>query len=107
MSRQYSPKSFLRQAPNTLLKQYLTKRGIGEGIPWKHLSERKIEHAQRAIDSAPERIRREIDTDFRRIYGMADEGGAKTLIDEGRDRHHRVELAEEFAKMGGHLLILV
>jgi len=103
MSRQYSPKSFLRQAPNTLLKQYLTKRGIGEDIPWKHLSERKIEHIQRAIDSAPEKIRREIDTDFRRVYGMADEGGTKTLIDEGRDRHHRVELAEDFAKMGGHL----
>ncbi len=103
MARHYSPKSFLRQAPNRLLREYLARHEIGGDVPWKHIGERQYEHIQRVIDGAPERARREIDTAFRLIYKMADESGTKILIDEGRDVHHGVELAEEFAKMGGHL----
>ncbi len=103
MARHYSPKSFLRQAPNPLLQRYLSGIGVGKDIPWKHLDKRSIDLVLRAIERAPERLRRVIDRDFREIFAMADEAGVKTLIDEGRDRHHNIDLTGEFDKMGGHL----
>lgn len=103
MARQYSTKSFLRQAPNHLLQRYLTEVGIGEGFPWKHLGARDTDLIHREIERAPDPLRRQIDRDFREVYAMADEGGTRTLIDEGRDYHHNVELAGTFGEMSGHL----
>ena len=93
MARQYSPKSFLRQAPNALLRSYLTSRAVGDDLPWDHLEEKNINPVYRAIDSAPDKLKAEIVRDFRDILDMADESGMKTLIDEGSSRHHGVDLA--------------
>jgi hypothetical protein len=88
MARQYSPKSVLRHVPNALLRQYLTEKGIGADLPWKHLAENNIEPIYSAIEAAEERVRRVVDWDFQRICEMADEGGVKILIEEARDPHH-------------------
>lgn len=105
MARQgtYSQKSFLRQAPNKLLKQYLARHSIGLGITWDNLKEMNIDSIYRAVQEAPESIQREIDADFREIDALADDGGARTLIEEGRDEHHGVNLAPEFDRMSGAL----
>ena len=39
MARQYSPKTFLRKAPNKLLKEYLAKHNVGTDLQWEHLAE--------------------------------------------------------------------
>jgi hypothetical protein len=39
MARQYSPKSFLRQAPNKLIRRYLEDRNVGNDIKWDALRE--------------------------------------------------------------------
>ena len=48
-------------------------------------------------------MRRRIDRDLREIYEMADEGGVKTLIEEGREPVHSLYLAETLGQMKGHL----
>jgi len=103
MARQYSPKSFLRQAPNYLLERYLTQLGVGRDIPWQHLRPGDWDLVYREIQRASDAIRRQIDRDFREIYKMADDGGSQILLDEGRDPHHRVDLSEKFSQMSGNL----
>ncbi len=93
MARHYSPKSFLRQAPNALLRSYLRGRGVGTDLSWDHLEEKKVDPIYQAIDKAPDDVKAEIVRDFRDILDMADEGGARTLIEEGHFRHHGVDLA--------------
>ena len=73
MARQYSAKSFLRQAPNYLLQRHLTELGVGEEVPWKHLGARDTDLLHREIERAPDAVRRQIDRDFREMYGMAAE----------------------------------
>ena len=101
MARQYSRKSFLRQALNALLKRYLAERALGRTIQWDALPERMTDDIHRVIGTAPERKRSEIDRDFREIQDLADEGGANALISEGLDRHHNdgrgVDLAPTLA----------
>ena len=75
MPRQYSTKTFLRQAPNALLRRYFQKHEIGHDLPWDHLPETKIDRVFKTIEEAPETMRRRIDRDLREIYEMADEGG--------------------------------
>jgi len=73
MARQYSLKTFIRRAPNELLCRYLDQHGVGNDVPWSQLKESGVEPVYRAIEEADERIRRQIDRDFREILGMADE----------------------------------
>ena len=42
MAQHYSPKAFMIEAPNSLLKEYYERQGLNGDIPWKHLSERDI-----------------------------------------------------------------
>lgn len=103
MARQYSLKSFLRQAPNTLLQRYLALRGVATDLPWNALKESDVDLVLRVINGSPESVRREVEADFRDVYRVADEGGAKTIIEEGRHPHHGVELAEVLGGMGSHM----
>ena len=100
MAGHYSPKKFLRQAPNKLLRRYLKERDIGGDINWDDLREADIEPIFKAIESAPEKVRMEIGSDFREIEALADDGGVRTLIEEGCDPRHKVELAPIFEQMG-------
>ncbi len=72
MAQQYSLKTFIRRAPNELLRRYLDERGADGGIPWSQLTKTSVDPVYRAIEEADERIRREIDRDFREILSMAD-----------------------------------
>ena len=104
MARQYSPKSFLRQAPNRLLKLYLEERGIGADIKWDDLREADIEPVFQAIETAPGKTQTEIDTDFREIEVLADDGG-RLLFNFISSRYERGSLIVtsnlEFAKWTG------
>ena len=105
MSRQYSLRKFLREAPKKLLRQYLSRKGAGADLPWASLRETAAgaDPIFRAIESADQTTRDEIDRDFQDIYDMADEGGLQVLIEEARNPHHRPDLAEAVGKMSGPL----
>ena len=99
MAGQYSPKNFYRQAPKQLLREYFAKKGIGHDIPWETLPDADVEPIFKAIEAAPLMVQTEIDTELREIVALADEGGIRTLIEEGRDPHHRIDLAPIFEGM--------
>lgn len=88
MARHYARKTFLAQAPNKLLRQYLAAQGVGGEIPWEHLAEKAVNDIERAIETASKQIIDGIDGDFRRINDLAEESGALSLIAEGLDYHH-------------------
>ena len=103
MSRHYSPRAFMIEAPNRLLEQYYEGEGLGGDISWRHLSERDINLVFEAYQKAPEKIRRKMDEDFRSIHNLADEGGIKTLIEVGRSPFHQVDFVSLFEGTEGHL----
>ena len=70
MTRQYSLKSFLRQAPNALLRRYLANQAVGLEVPWESLRETSIEPMVRAIEAADEQVRRRSECDFLEILGI-------------------------------------
>ena len=86
MARHYSPRAFMIEAPNKLLKEYYARDGLNGDIPWQHLSEKDIDFVFTAYENAPEPVRRRMDSDFRDIHNLADEGGIKTLIDVGQSK---------------------
>jgi hypothetical protein len=99
---QYSLKTFLRNTPNDLLRRYFETLRVGPEMGWQELKDTSIDAIYGVIDEASEVLRAQIGRDFQDIHGMANEGGTKTLIDEGLDRHHRVDLRETFEPMGSH-----
>jgi hypothetical protein len=103
MARHYSLKTFLRQAPNSLLQQYLARHGVGMTLKWQALTEKSVDRIARAIEEADEEVRRQIECGFQEVNGMADDRGVQTLIDEGRNRRHSIDLAPAFADMGGNV----
>lgn len=103
MARHYSPKAFMIEAPNELLKEYYERHGLNSDIPWQHLSERDIGRVFEAYQNAPEDVSRSIDNDFRDIHSLGDEGGIKTLIDVGQSQFHNADFISTFEGMEGHL----
>lgn len=91
MNPRYTPKVFLRQAPNRLLQSYLAAQGLLSAFPWEHLRETKIEPLHEAILGLPEGQRRQIGRDFRAIWDLASPRGATLLIRIAKQ--HGVELA--------------
>lgn len=103
MARHYSPKAFLLEAPNRLLKQYFERLEIGSDISWEHLAERDTDLIYRACETAKEDLRRQMDDDFRSIHSMADEGGTQLLIDTGHSQFHNVDFLKIFEQAESHL----
>ena len=80
MSRQYSPKTFLRQVPNQLLKEYFDRRSVLSDLLWYLQGETEIERIYDSWQALPEPQRLEIEKDFRDIDEMACEEGVKALV---------------------------
>jgi len=64
VARHYSPKAFMIEAPNRLLKEYFERAEVSGDIPWQHLSDRDIKPIFEAYENAPEKTRRRMDEDF-------------------------------------------
>jgi len=103
MAGQFSLKTFLRKTPNRLLMSYLQQLGVGRNLGWEELGETQVERICEAIGCADERTRAKIACDFQRVHDMDDEGGVQSLLEEGRDRHHNVDLSPHFSEMESHI----
>jgi hypothetical protein len=86
-----------------LLKRYLDALQVGVDIKWDGLPEQDIEPVFKAIEASPESVRGECDADFREVFALADDGGVRTLIEEGHHPKHHIDLAPVFEPMGGPL----
>jgi hypothetical protein len=99
MSRQYSPRNFLRQAPNELLTRYFHERDRLLDIDIASLDETDIEPLFQACERLPAEVRTSIDSDFRTLDTLADDEGIKTILEEGY--FHGDDLEPVFAPMAG------
>jgi hypothetical protein len=97
MAKQYQPKRFFRQVPNSLLEQYFNQNAVALEVGFDQLTETKIEPLYEAWLELPEDEAKKIERDFREIDFLASEGGIKAILDEAR--WHGEELAETFAEM--------
>jgi len=99
MARQYSPKNFLRQAPNALLARYFQEKHVLTEVDFTALSETNIGPIYEAWDDLPSETRRSIESDFRNIDDLACENGVKALIDAAQEEGE--DLEPIFAEMDG------
>ena len=99
MGRQYSPRNFLRQAPNNLLARYFHERDLLLDIDIAGLDEINIEPLFQAYECLPDEVRTRTDSDFRTVDALAEEEGIMTILEEGR--YHGDDLEPVFAPMEG------
>lgn len=99
MPNQYSPRNFLRQAPNTLLERYYHGRGLLVDLRIADLPETKIEPLFEAWMALPSERSAEVDSDFALVDLLADEQGIQAMLDEAS--FHGLDLLLEFEEMSG------
>ena len=85
MARQYSPKNFLRQAPNALLARYCQEKKVLAEVDFTALLETNIGPIYEAWDNLSSETRRSIESDFRNIDDLACENRVKALIDAAQE----------------------
>jgi hypothetical protein len=93
----YNMRSFLRQAPNTLLARFFAKFEGFADFRWQGMSERRIEGIFEGWQQLPEAERRGVSTVFRQIDSLATTRGTKVLIEAARDRG--LDLAQQLGAM--------
>jgi hypothetical protein len=99
MARHYSPKNFLRQAPNALLARYCQEKELLAEVDFASLSETNIGPIYEAWDHLPSETRRLMESDFRNIDALACENGIKAIIDAALVEEE--DLEPIFAEMEG------
>jgi len=102
MSRNYSPKTFLRKTPNALLKEYFSRKKLLTDIDFDSLEETEIDPIAQALDELPENHKRNIEADFRQINEMSCALGVQVLAEEARFPTHDLDFSETFEQMKNH-----
>jgi len=102
MSRNYSPKTFLRRTPNHILKEYFHRKDILKGIDFDKLGETEIDPIFEAMDELSGKQRNNIEADFRQINEMAFEKGILLLIEEAGYDYHKIDLLSAFKPLKNH-----
>src|SRR5450631_3543770 len=90
MATNYSPKQFLRQVPNPLLKAFFDRRGELPDIDWDALGEMDADPVFEAWQTLPETARAQVERLFRSVSDLSSAQGIQTLIEEGQ--FHRLDL---------------
>ena len=83
MAHQYSPKMFLRQAPNALLEAYFARDGRLSDLPWGTLEEMDVDPIYDAWQALPREARDQAELDFQAIDDMASAAGVMAIVEEG------------------------
>jgi len=99
MAAQYSPKLFIRQVPNALLKAFFDRRGELGDIQWDELGEMDADPIFEAWQALPEVGRNDVERWFRTIGDLATAEGLQTLIEEGQ--FHGVDLTVPLGQLKG------
>lgn len=97
MNRQYSPRTFIRHAPNALLKQYFDTEEIDLAISWDELRETDDGPIFAAIDRLPPEQARQVHGDFSMANDLACSNGVVAIIEEATLWNQ--DWSEQFAEM--------
>ena len=99
MAHHYSPRDFLRQAPNQLLAEYFERRKLPMAALLSE-EETQIAAVWEAWEALDPETRTAIDAEFQVIDEMADDYGVQAALEEGRNFHGE-DLEPTFAAMPG------
>ncbi|MBL7143307.1 MAG: hypothetical protein ISS76_03660 [Phycisphaerae bacterium] len=102
MSRNYAPKTFLRQTPNHILKEYFNRKDLLKDIDFDNLGDTEIDPIFEAMDKLSDKQRNNIEAEFRQINEMAFENGILVLIEEAGSVFHNLDLLPIFDPMKNH-----
>jgi hypothetical protein len=102
MSRNYSPKTFLRLTPNKVLKKYFGGENLLGDINFDSLGETEIEPVADAMNELSDKQRNNIEAEFRQINEMACETGIRVLIEEAESPFHNFKISETLKLMENH-----
>ena len=100
MTRQYSPRTFLRKTPNALLKEYFAAKKVLNGVDFDKLGETEVDPIMAAMEALPMREGMLIEEEFRQVYDLSCELGTRVLLEEAE--FHGRDLADTLGPMGSH-----
>jgi hypothetical protein len=100
MAHHYSPRDFLRQAPNRLLAEYFRRKGLESVASLCAREETEVQDIWKAWDALGPAVSAPIDAEFQVVDEMANEFGVQAVIEEGRS-YHDEDLEPTFADMPG------
>ena len=87
MSRQYSPKTFLRQVRGTLLNRCLRRHGIDLDLNLEIIKPAVVDELFQRLTTLPPEKLRLVESDFAAIAEMASSEGTDALLREAHRRH--------------------
>jgi len=99
MAKPFDPRKVLKHIANPLLREFFTRRGELDDVPWDELTEHKIDPVFEAWQALPEASRIQVQIILRDISALADHRGVAVLVEEVRRRCP--ERAEEFEARKG------
>ena len=99
MARPFDPRKVLKHIANPLLREFFTRRGELDDVPWDGLTEHKIEPVFEAWQALGEESQLEVQVLLRDIHELADHRGVAALAELVRQRCP--EHAQEFEVQGG------
>lgn len=96
MSRQYSPRHFLRQIPPSLLQRYFSSKNIELALDLLDEST-SVDQIFSAMEMLPDGVRAMVQSEFLELHALACEGGLTALCDEAsfHDDHEFVQHISE------------
>jgi hypothetical protein len=99
MARHYSPRDFLRQAPNALLARYFHERNLLTHLDVAALPETEIQPIFDAWMALTPEQTAEVYSDFDLVTALADDQGIQAILDEAG--YHHLDLTDAFESMPG------
>lgn len=102
MSRNYSPKNFFRQAPNTSLKRYFHKQKLLKDFDFDEHRRSQVDQICEAFDALTIAQRSKIENDFRDIHALACESGMKALFREAQEEGIDLKTQFEDEELGDY-----
>jgi hypothetical protein len=101
MARQYSQRTFLRQTPNAVLKEYFAGKGLLGEVDFDALAkETDIEAVSEAIEALPDAQRDAVEADFEQVNELACAKGVEAVLEEAAFRN--LDWAQAFSEMRNH-----
>ena len=88
MARQYSQRTFLRQTPNAVLKEYFAGKGLLGDVDFDALTkETDIEAVSEAIEALPDAQRAAVEADFEQVNELAYAKGVEAVWSQNSAGH--------------------
>jgi len=84
MVQNYSPKTFLRQTSNAILKKCFEREGALADVSWNELPEHQVDVVYDRWQDLPEFQRLTVERVFEDAEELANEEGLKVLVEEGQ-----------------------